>query len=158
MRKTTIGTGLAAVAAAVAGGAASRDGVQNWYSTIRKPSFVPPDAVFPIAWTALYTDIAATSAAAINRFRTDGDDAKARAFIGALGVNLVLNASWSWIFFNKHKLGLSAVAAGALAASSADLVRRAADADPKLGAILAPYPLWCGFATVMSAEIWRLNR
>jgi tryptophan-rich sensory protein len=132
--------------------------VQNWYSTIRKPSFVPPDAVFPIAWTVLYADIAATSAAVINRFRTDGDDAKARAFIGALGVNLVLNASWSWIFFNKHKLGLSAVAAGALAASSADLVRRAADADPKLGAVLAPYPLWCSFATVMSAEIWRLNR
>ncbi len=132
--------------------------MQNWYSTIRKPGFVPPNAVFPIAWTALYTDIAATSAAAIDRFRTDGDDAKARAFIGALGVNLVLNASWSWIFFNKHKLGLSALAAGALAASSADLVRRAADADPKLGAALVPYPLWCGFATVMSAEIWRLNR
>jgi tryptophan-rich sensory protein len=158
MRKTIIGTGLAAVAAAAAGGAASRDGVQNWYSTIRKPSFVPPDVVFPIAWTALYTDIAATSAAVINRFRDDGDDAKARAYIGALGANLVLNASWSWIFFNKHKLGLSAVAAGALAASSADLVRRAADADPKLGAVLAPYPLWCSFATVMSAEIWRLNR
>ena len=35
---------------------------------------------------------------------------------------------------------------------------RAADADPKLGAVLAPYPLWCSFATVMSAEIWRLNR
>ena len=158
MRKTIIGTGLAAVAAAAAGGAASRDGVQNWYSTIRKPSFVPPDAVFPIAWTVLYTDIAATSAAVINRFRDDGDNAKARAFIGALGANLVLNASWSWIFFNKHELGLSAVAAGALAASSADLVRRAADADPKLGAVLAPYPLWCSFATVMSAEIWRLNR
>jgi tryptophan-rich sensory protein len=70
----------------------------------------------------------------------------------------VLNASWSWIFFNKHKLGLSAVAAGALAASSADLVRRAADADPKLGVALTPYPLWCSFATVLSAEIWRLNR
>ena len=94
MRKTIIGTGLAAVAAAVAGGAASRDGVQNWYSTIRKPGFVPPNAVFPIAWTALYTDIAATSAAVINRFRDDGDDAKARAYIGALGANLVLNASW----------------------------------------------------------------
>jgi benzodiazapine receptor len=158
MRKTIIGTGLAVMAAAAAGGVASRDGVEIWYSTIRKPGFVPPNAVFPIAWTALYTDIAATSAAAINRFRADGDDAKARAYIGALGANLVLNAGWSWIFFGRHKLGLSTVAAAALAASSADLVRRAADADPKLGAALAPYPLWCGFATVMSAEIWRLNR
>ena len=158
MRKTIIGTGLATLAAAVAGGAVSRDGVENWYSTIRKPSFVPPDVVFPIAWTALYTDIAATSAAVITRFRDDGDNAKARAYIGALGANLVLNASFSWVFFNRHKIGQGAIVAGLLAASSADLVRRAADADPKLGAVLAPYPLWCSFATVMSAEIWRLNR
>jgi len=48
--------------------------------------------------------------------------------------------------------------AGLLAASSADLVRRAADADPKLGVALAPYPLWCSFATVLSTGIWRLNR
>jgi tryptophan-rich sensory protein len=158
MRKTLVATGLATAAAAVAGSAVSRDGVVNWYSKIRKPGFVPPNAVFPIAWTALFTDIAATSAAAINQFRDDGDDAKARAYAGALGANLVLNAGWSWIFFNRHKLGLAAVTAAALTASSADLVRRAADADPKLGAALTPYPLWCGFATVMSTEIWRLNR
>jgi tryptophan-rich sensory protein len=158
MRKTIIGTGLATLAAAAAGGAVSRDGVENWYSTIRKPSFVPPDVVFPIAWTALYTDIAATSAAVINRFRDDGDNAKARAYIGALGANLVLNASFSWVFFNRHKIGQGAIVAGLLAASSADLVRRAADADPKLGVALTPYPLWCSFATVLSAEIWRLNR
>jgi tryptophan-rich sensory protein len=158
MRKTLVATGLATAAAAVAGSAVSRDGVENWYSKIRKPGFVPPNAVFPIAWTALFTDIAATSAAAINRFRDNGDDPKARAYAGALGVNLVLNAGWSWVFFNRHKLGLAAVTAAALTASSADLVRRAADADPKLGAALTPYPLWCGFATVMSAEIWRLNR
>jgi tryptophan-rich sensory protein len=48
--------------------------------------------------------------------------------------------------------------AGLLAASSADLVRRAADADPKLGVALAPYPLWCTFATVLSTDIWWLNR
>lgn len=158
MRKTLVATGLATAAAAAAGSAVSRDGVDNWYSKIRKPSFVPPNVVFPIAWTALFTDIAVTSAAAINRFRDDGGHAKARAYAGALGVNLVLNAGWSWIFFNRHRLGLATVAAAALTASSADLARRAADADPKLGAALTPYPLWCGFATVMSAGIWRLNR
>ena len=158
MRKTLVATGLATAAAAAAGSAVSRDGVDNWYSTIRKPGFVPPNAVFPIAWTALFTDIAATSAAAINRFRDDGDDAKARAYAGALGVNLVLNAGWSWVFFNRHRLGAASLAAAALTASSADLARRAADADPKLGAALTPYPLWCGFATVMSTAIWRLNR
>ncbi|MEI6251648.1 MAG: TspO/MBR family protein [Mycobacteriaceae bacterium] len=158
MRKALLGTGLATAAAAVVGGVASREGVQGWYTEIRKPGYVPPNAVFPIAWTALYVDIAATSAAVINRFRADGEDGKARAYIAALGANLTLNAGWSWVFFAKRQLGPSVVVAAALAASSADLARRAGDADLKFGAALAPYPLWCSFATVMSADIWRLNR
>jgi tryptophan-rich sensory protein len=158
MRKALVGTGLATAAAAVAGSVASRDGVAGWYTQIRKPGYVPPNAVFPIAWTALYVDIAATSAAVIDRFRAEGRDAKARGYIAALGANLALNAGWSWVFFGKRQLGPSVVVAAALAASSADLARRAGNADVKLGAALAPYPLWCTFATVMSADIWRLNR
>ena len=158
MRKALVGTGLATAMAAVAGSVASQQGVRGWYTRIRKPGYVPPNAVFPIAWTTLYVDIAATSAATIERFRAEGQDGKARAYIAALGANLALNAGWSWVFFKMNKLGPSVVAAAALAASSADLTRRAADADPKFGAALAPYPLWCGFATVMSADIWRLNR
>ena len=153
-----VGTGLATAAAAAAGGVASRRGVQSWYSDIRKPKYVPPNAVFPIAWTTLYVDIAASSAAAIERFRADGEHAKAGGYIAALGANLVLNAGWSWVFFGRRKLGPAAVVAAALAVSSADLARRAADADVKLGVAMAPYPLWCSFATVMSTDIWRLNR
>lgn len=157
MRSTLVGTGLATAAAAVVGSVASREGVQGWYTKIRKPGYVPPNGVFPIAWTALYVDIAATSAA-IDRFRADGEHGKARAYIAALGANLALNAGWSWVFFAKRRLGSSVLTAAALAASSADLARRAGQADVKYGAALAPYPLWCGFATVMSGDIWRLNR
>lgn len=158
MRTTLLGTGLATVAAAVAGSVASRDGVRGWYTTIRKPGYVPPNAVFPIAWTTLYADIAVTSAAAIDRFRAEGHNGKAVGYAAALGANLALNAAWSWVFFKRNNLGPAVLSAAALALSSADLTRRAADADPKLGAALAPYPLWCGFATVLSADIWRLNR
>lgn len=158
MRKTLVATGLATAAAAVVGSVSSRDGVRGWYTGIRKPGYVPPNVVFPIAWTTLYADIAVTSAAAIERFRSDGEHAKARAYTAALGTNLALNAGWSWLFFAKNKLFLSSLAAAALAASSADLTRRAADADLKLGAALAPYPAWCTFATVMTTDIWRLNR
>ncbi len=158
MRKILVGTGLATAAAAVAGSVASREGVQGWYTKIRKPGYVPPNAVFPIAWTALYVDLATTSAAAIERLRVDGENGKAGGYIAALGTNLVLNAGWSWVFFKMNKLGPAVVAAAALTVSSADLVRRTAEVDPKLGAALAPYPLWCGFATVMTGDIWRLNR
>jgi tryptophan-rich sensory protein len=153
-----LGTALATAGAAVIGSVASKAGVETWYRTLKKPSYVPPNAVFPVAWTALYGDIAVTSGSAIDRLRAEGDDAKTRAYAAALGTNLVLNAGWSWLFFKQNRLGPSAFAAAALAVSSADLVRRTAQVSPKAGLALAPYPLWCSFATLMSADIWRLNR
>jgi benzodiazapine receptor len=154
---TVIGTALATATAAVVGSVASKAGVEAWYPTLKKPGYVPPNAVFPIAWTSLYADIAVTSASTIDQLRAQGDDAKTRAYLAALGTNLVLNAGWSWLFFKSHKLGASAVTAGVLAASSADLARRTAQVNPKAGLALTPYPLWCSFATVMSTDIWRLN-
>jgi translocator protein len=158
MNKVTLAaTTLAVSATAGVGSVASRASVESWYSRLRKPAYVPPNAVFPVAWTSLYTDIAATSAAAIDRLRAAGRHEEARGYVVALGVNLILNAGWSWLFFKYHKLGASAVGAAVLAASSADLARRAALADPRAGAALLPYPLWSAFATAMSTHIWVLN-
>jgi translocator protein len=140
------------------GSIASQPRITRWYSRLRKPSYVPPNGVFPVAWTTLYADIAVTSATAIDRLRAAGRDKEARNYIVALAANLILNAGWSWLFFKYQKLGASAIGAAVLAASSADLARRAAAADPRAGAALVPYPLWCAFATVMSGHIWLLNR
>ena len=140
------------------GSIASQPRITQWYSRLRKPRYVPPNGVFPVAWTTLYADIAVTSATAIDRLRAAGRDKEARNYIVALAANLILNAGWSWLFFKFQKLGASAIGAAVLAASSADLARRAAAADPRAGAALVPYPLWCAFATVMSGHIWLLNR
>jgi translocator protein len=156
--KTVAATTLAVAAAAGAGSVASAKGVPTWYARLRKPSFQPPNAAFPVAWTTLYTDIAATSAVVIDRFRATGQHEKARRYTVALSVNLVLNAGWSWLFFRFHRLGASALGAAVLTASSADLARRAAQADPRAGAALTPYPLWTAFATVLATAVWRLNR
>lgn len=155
--RTLIATGLGTAAAAVIGSIASKAGVETWYPRLKKPPYVPPNGVFPVAWTTLYADIAITSAGAIDTLRAQ-NPAEVRPYATALATNLVLNASWSWLFFKAHKLGPSAVAAAALALSSADLARRTAKVNPQAGLALAPYPLWCTFATVMSSDIWRLNR
>ncbi len=158
MNKSVLAATTAAVAAAAASGSiASAKGIPAWYSRLRKPPYQPPNAAFPVAWTTLYGDIAATSAVAIDRFRTTGQQDKARRYAAALAVNLVLNAGWSWLFFGYHKLGASALGAAALTASSADLARRAAQADPRAGLALSAYPAWCAFATVLATHVWRLN-
>jgi tryptophan-rich sensory protein len=157
-KPTLAATTLAVAAAAGIGSIASRPRSMSWYSRLKKPSYVPPNELFPVAWTALYADIATTSAVTIDRLRAAGRHDEARNYVVALAVNLILNAGWSWVFFKYHKLGASTVGAALLAASSADLSRRAAHADPRAGAALLPYPLWAAFATAMSGHIWVLNR
>lgn len=157
-RLTLALTGLAVAAASGSGSLANPGRNLTWYARLRKPPYQPPAKVFPVAWTALYADIATTSAVAIDRLRAAGSRDKTRRYIGALGVNLLLNAGWSWLFFGYRKLGAASIGAAALTASSADLVRRTGDADPQAGWALLPYPLWCAFATVLSTHIWQLNR
>jgi tryptophan-rich sensory protein len=159
MRPATLAkTGAAALTTAVVGGLASRPAQSAWYASLRKPSFQPPRQAFPIVWPILYADIAAVSANAIDSLNGQGRRDEAKTLAGLLALNLVLNGSWSWLFFNQRKLGASAIAAGALAASSADLTRRAVAVNGASAAPLGLYPLWCAFATALSTRIWMLNR
>lgn len=157
--KTLGVTAAAAAATAIAGGAATGPAVNSpWYARLRKPSYQPPRQVFPIVWPLLYSDIALVSADTINHLADHGDKDAARKFSTALAINLGLNATWSWVFFNRHHLGLAALTAGALAASSVDLTRRAVAVRQQRAAPLAAYPAWCAFATVLSTHIWWINR
>ena len=102
-------------------------------------------------WPILYADIAAVSASTLDHLR-DRKPEQAREYIALLAANLVLNASWTWLFFNRRRLGAAAVAAGVLTASSADLTRRAVDARGSVGRRAWSYPLWCAFATLLSTR------
>jgi tryptophan-rich sensory protein len=155
--RTLIPTALAVTATAVTGGLASRPAQSPWYAALKKPPYQPPRQAFPIVWPVLYADIAVVSAATLDDLAERGDDRERRSYIAALIVNLVLNASWSWLFFAKRRLGTSAIAAGVLAVSSADLTRRSIAVRGVRAAPLALYSLWTGFATVLASHIWFLN-
>lgn len=61
-KKILAGTIAAAAATAVAGSIASTDVNSAWYRGLDLPKLQPPGAVFGPVWTALYSDIAVTSA------------------------------------------------------------------------------------------------
>jgi len=156
--RTLLATGLAVTTTAVVGGLASRPAQSSWYRRLRKPPYQPPRQVFPVVWPVLYADIAAVAASALDDLATPDRERRRRAYIGALSANLVLNAGWSWLFFDRRRLGLSAAAAGVLAVSSADLTRRSVAASGAKAAPVAAYAAWTAFATVLSTHIWMLNR
>lgn len=147
-------TALLTVAAATAGGTATAQSVDSrWFDHLDKPDFFPPRWAFPVAWNALYADIAVTSAAALDEL----PEAERRALRRALVANLGLNAAWCWVFFARREVALSVPVAAALTLSSADLVRRVGRARWRYGLALAPYPVWCAFATALSGAISARN-
>jgi translocator protein len=158
----TFGKNLAVSAAAVTAtamlGSLASGGVRSrWYAELDKPAIQPPGFVFPIVWTALYSDIAVSSAVAIEALQ-DPRLKAAGKYRRALAVNLILGACWTWVFFQAHKPLPAIAVAAALATSSADLARRTGQANPIAGIALTPYAAWCSFATVLTAAIWRRNR
>lgn len=157
------GTVGGVVAASVLGSVVTRPR-DPWYLALDKPRWQPPAAVFPIVWPALFTAIAATCATALvalDEQAAEGEpgaaaerDRLARALAG----NLVLNAAWSALFFGLRRPGVAAAEGVALAASSADLVRRVGATSRTRGVVLAPYAAWTAFASVLTTEVWRRNR
>lgn len=160
--KTVVWT-AAATAATAAAGAVATDPDSSWYRRLRKPRWQPPAIAFPVVWTALYADLAVSSAVALDSNAVpDAPGGKTahlevRAYRGALAANLVLNAAWSWLFWRSRRPWLAAAECAVLTASSADLVRRTYKLNRVAGVSVAPYALWCGFATVLSTAIARLN-
>lgn len=146
-----------AVVAAAAVGTALTDPENRWYKSLRKPSWQPPAAVFPVAWTALYADIAAVNSMVLTDLVDTGQREQAKGHATALGVNLALNAGWCGLFFRSKRTWLAAAGAGALALSSADLTRRAYESSPARGVALAPYAGWTAFATALSTAIAAKN-
>jgi benzodiazapine receptor len=156
---TLIATGMSVAATAAVGSLASRPAVgSNWYAQLRRPRYQPPAVVFPVVWPVLYADIAVVSAATIDELHDREDTPKLRAYLTALALNLVLNGGWSWLFFNRRAFAASAAVAAGLAASSADVTRRAIAVRGAAAAPLSLYPIWCAFATALSIHIWLLNR
>ncbi len=154
--RTLLLTAVSVVATAVTGGLAT-DPDSAYYRGLDKPSWQPAPPVYGIVWTPLYADLAVTTAQAVDTLDRQGRSAEKASLLGAFGVNLVLNASWNWLFFRIHRPWLAAAECAALTVSSADLVRRVTAADRRAGRALLPYPAWCAFATALTVAIARRN-
>lgn len=125
----------------------------SFYQLLEQPAWAPPAAVFGPVWTALYTLM---GFAAWWVWRADGFAAAANALRLYLA-QLVLNASWSWVFFAWQLGTLSLVNIALLwvliVATIVAFWRR----QPLAGILLVPYLLWVSFAAALNLALWQLN-
>jgi len=83
-------------------------GVSSWYPTIIKPSYTPPGSFIGIMWTVIYILSAISLIVFVNKGRGKGI---LWLVIGIYVLNGIINASYSYIFFAKHDLGLAVISA-----------------------------------------------
>ncbi len=125
-----------------------------WYAGLAKPALTPPDWVFPVTWTVLYALIAV---AGWLLWRARGRAALAGPAVAAWGVQLVLNAAWSWLFFGLHLTGTALAELAILWTAILVTVLLSRRSAPVAGMLMLPYLAWVGFAGWLNYGIWRLN-
>ncbi|MFC7081223.1 TspO/MBR family protein [Halorussus caseinilyticus] len=129
------------------------DEVATWYPTLAKPAFTPPSWVFGPVWTTLYLLM---GVALYLVWQSDRGRLR-RVALGVFGVQLVLNAAWTMVFFGAQAILGGLVVILALLATILATMAAFARIDRRAVALLVPYLLWVGFATALNAAIWQLN-
>ena len=138
---------FASCCAAGATGAMFQPG--DWYDGLDKPSWTPPDWVFPVTWTTLYVLIAWSA----SRVAGTGSGI-AMAFFA---LQIALNTLWTPIFFGLHKMRAALVVILALWIAVACTMLAFFDLDIWAGLMFVPYLVWVSIATALNFEVMRRN-
>jgi tryptophan-rich sensory protein len=121
----------------------------SWYDNLDKAPFNPPSAVFGPVWTVLYVLV---GVAGWLLWRSEPSVARSRSLL-LWGVQLVLNAAWTPIFFGAERPGWGLVDLLVLDAAVVAMILVARAVQPRAAAILLPYAAWIAFATALNGWI-----
>ncbi|RWX76755.1 tryptophan-rich sensory protein [Neorhizobium lilium] len=122
----------------------------EWYQSLQKPPFNPPNWIFGPVWTALYVLIGMAGARTWITARTS-----ARMTIWF--VQMVLNFLWSPAFFGFEKPALGLVVIVPLLIAILAFIRASWPFDRIAAWLFVPYALWVAFATLLNTSIVVLN-
>ncbi|MEA1785556.1 TspO/MBR family protein [Arenibacter sp. GZD96] len=133
---------------------ATQSSVNDWYLTLQKPSFSPPNWVFAPVWTLLYImmGVAAGLVWAKGFYHI-----WVKTALYHFGFQLLLNALWSIVFFGfKNPFGALLIILSLLILILFT-IKWFRVVSKTAAALLIPYLLWVGFATMLNYKIWELN-
>ena len=136
-----------------ASGWLSNSGYGNsWFDSLRKPGFMPPGWVFPIAWTTLYI----LMGLALARIIASAAPAR-RLALHLFAIQFVLNLAWSPVFFGLHQADIALVVVVVLTIFVAVTILLFRTIRRSAAVLMMPYLAWLMFATALNFAIVRLN-
>lgn len=130
------------------------DSITDWYVTINKPFFTPPNGVFSPVWIVLYIMMGVSVGIVWNRgFHHIWVKTALYHFL----FQLLLNALWSIVFFGLHSIVGGLLVILALFILLIFTFKWFKVVNKTAAYLLIPYILWVAFATVLNIGIWNLN-
>jgi tryptophan-rich sensory protein len=138
-----LGVNLAGAAPAVLFGADT-----DW---IDRPWFFPPEILFPIVWTLLFTLLGVSLFLV---WRHDSDRRPVRVAYAAFAGQMVLNVVWTPAFFGLQRPDLGLVVIVALWLSIVGMIAAFDRVDRRAAALQLPYLAWVSFAAVLNYAIY----
>ncbi len=135
------------------GAIATTPEIDTWYKSINKPTWTPPGFVFGPVWTTLYIMMGVAAWLVWKR----GGFRQSRTPLALFAVQLLLNVSWSWIFFNQHQLGWAFAEIIMLWTAIVATTIAFFKSSRAAGVLMLPYLAWVSFAAALNHTIWQLN-
>ena len=130
-------------------------GNMDSYARIVKPPLAPPPILFPIVWTVLYI-LMGISAAMIYE-RKGSNMTSAQNALALYGGNLIVNFTWSIIFFGFSRFLFAFVWLLFLLFIIIRMIISFKKLYPVAGFLQIPYAIWVIFAGYLNLAIYILN-
>jgi translocator protein len=138
------------VGAGLAASFATMQSVVEWYPTLNKPSWTPPNWLFAPVWTVLYVMMAV---AAWLVWRAGNAKTALFLFFG----QLLLNVAWSVLFFGAQSPLLGLIDIVLMWLAIAITIFAFAMRSRLAAFLMVPYLCWVSLATALNASIVMLN-
>jgi translocator protein len=129
---------------------ATMQSVVEWYPTLNKPSWTPPNWLFAPVWTVLYIMMAV---AAWLVWRAGNSKTALFLFFG----QLLLNVAWSFLFFGAQSPLLGLINIVLMWLAIAITIFAFAMRSRLAAFLMVPYICWVSLATALNASIYMLN-
>lgn len=134
-------------------GSLTKPEISSWYSTLNRSTLTPPNYVFPVAWTILYGIIGACGWLIWRKSQFPRLSVIKTLYV----TQLILNWSWTPLFFHYHLTGLSLVVLGLMDILVVTIIWLAYKKMRALSLLMIPYLSWILFATYLNFYIWQYN-
>lgn len=135
------------------GSFATYSSIRTWYPTLIKPSFTPPNFIFAPVWTVLYILMGIAAYLIWEERKKD----KVRVALWFFVAQLVINFSWSFVFFGLQSTFGGLVVIVLLWSVIVKLINLFYPINKTAAYLLTPYLLWVTFAGALNVAFWILN-